>query len=100
MTNRVKEIIFGTLCFLAGAVLMTLASASSVREVPSARYQVSAMGLGAFVLDTQTGHLWCTVSTQGGWESHNLGKIPEYGIPSFEEMRGEAERREQPKAKE
>ncbi len=58
MVTRVKVVSYGLLCFLAGAALMLLVGASGTQEAPVGRYQVSAMSSGAFILDTQTGHLW------------------------------------------
>jgi hypothetical protein len=81
---------------------MVLLGTNKTPEVSSGRYQVSALGngIGAFVLDTQTGHLWCRVYTEGEWESENLGKIPEYGVRPFEEIVREAQSAPKPKAKE
>jgi hypothetical protein len=58
MVRRIKVVSYGLLCFLAGAALMLLAGASSSQEAPVGRYQVSATTGGAYILDTQTGHLW------------------------------------------
>lgn len=103
MTNRMRAIVFGMLCFLAGAMFVTLMGTGKAPGVPSGRYQVSALGngIGAFVLDTQTGHLWCRVArTWGDWESENLGKIPEYGVWPFEEIVREAQSAPKSEAKE
>ncbi len=58
MVRRIKVVSYGLLCFLAGAALTLLAGASSSQEAPVGRYQVSATTGGAYILDTQTGHLW------------------------------------------
>jgi hypothetical protein len=72
-----KVVSGGVLCFLAGAALMLLVGAGSTPEAPSGRYQVSATSSGAFVLDTQTGHLWgrsdiFTVSYDLGTPQHPI----------------------------
>ena len=73
MVTRIKVVSYGLLCFLAGAALMLLAGASSTQESPLGRYQVSATTGGAYILDTQTGHLWGRPSI--GAVSYDLGTL-------------------------
>ncbi len=58
MARRIKGVGYGLLCFLAGAACVLLAGASGTQQNSPGRYQVSATNMGAFLLDTQTGHLW------------------------------------------
>jgi hypothetical protein len=73
MVRTIKGVSYGLLCFLAGAALVLLAGASSTQEDPSGRYQVSATTGGAYILDTQTGHLWARPSI--GALSYDLGTL-------------------------
>jgi hypothetical protein len=73
MATRVKVVGYGLLCFLAGAALMLLAGANGTEEAPVGRYQVSAMSTGAFILDTQTGHLWERLDVSA--TSYDLGTL-------------------------
>ena len=57
MDRRIKWVSCGLLCFLAGAALVLLVGASGTPDTLG-RYQVSATTDGAYILDTQTGHLW------------------------------------------
>jgi hypothetical protein len=84
MTNRMKAMVFGTLCFLAGAVFVMLVGTSSLREAPSGRYQVASMAHapGAFVLDTQTGHLWARALSYEG-QSVDLGTLEHPTLKTF-----------------
>ncbi len=58
MVRGITVVGCGLLCFLAGALLMLLAGAGGTQPNPVGRYQVSATAGGAYILDTQTGHLW------------------------------------------
>jgi hypothetical protein len=71
MVRRIKVVSYGLLCFLAGAALVLLAGAGGTQEAPVGRYQVSATSGGAYILDTQTGHLWGKPSI--GAVSYDLG---------------------------
>ncbi len=72
MDRRIKSVGYGLLCFLAGAALVLLVGASSTQDTPG-RYQVSATTGGAYILDTQTGHLWGRPSI--GSVSYDLGTL-------------------------
>ncbi len=52
-------------------MLVLLAGTSGTQETPSGRYQVSATNGGAFILDTQTGHLWGRLDVSAA--SYDLG---------------------------
>ncbi len=109
MVTRIRAGVFGLLCLLAGAAFMMLVGTSKVPEVLSGRYQVSALGngAGAFVLDTQTGHLWCAVQDRGDWDIHSLGTMLEHDAieAAFRAVRaakqeiGEAQQQQQPDVK-
>jgi hypothetical protein len=73
MVRTIKGVSYGLLCFLAGAALVLLAGASSSQEAPVGRYQISATTGGAYILDTQTGHLWGRPSL--GAVSYDLGTL-------------------------
>ena len=73
MVKRIKVVSYGLLCFFAGAALMLLAGASSSQEAPVGRYQVSATTGGAYILDTQTGHLWARPSVSA--VAYDLGTL-------------------------
>ena len=73
MDRRIKSIGYGLLCFLAGAVLMLLAGASGTQPNSVGRYQVSATSGSAYILDTQTGHLWGRPSV--GAVAYDLGTL-------------------------
>ena len=72
MDGRIKVVSYGLLCFLAGAALVLLVGASSSQDTPG-RYQVSGTTGGAYILDTQTGHLWGRPSI--GAVSYDLGTL-------------------------
>ena len=72
MDRRIKRVGYGLLCFLAGAALVLLVGASSTQNTPG-RYQVSATTGGAYILDTQTGHLWGRPSI--GAVNYDLGTL-------------------------
>jgi len=72
MNRRIKSVGYGLLCFLAGAALVLLIGASSTQDTPG-RYQVSGTTGGAYILDTQTGHLWGRPSI--GAVSYDLGTL-------------------------
>jgi len=73
MVRRIKVVSYGVLCFLAGAALVLLAGTSGTQEPPVGRYQVSATTDGAFILDTQTGHLWARPGIDGA--GYDLGTL-------------------------
>jgi hypothetical protein len=73
MVRRIKVVSYGALCFLAGAALMLLAGTSSTPANAPGRYQVTATTGGAYILDTQTGHLWGRPSL--GAVGYDLGTL-------------------------
>jgi hypothetical protein len=79
-----RAIGLGALCFLAGAAFVTLMGSSKAPEVSPGRYQVAAMGhaAGAFVLDTQTGHLWARALSYEA-ESVDLGTPEQPALRTF-----------------
>jgi hypothetical protein len=85
MDTRIKVVSLGVLCFLAGVAFMVSMGASRTAEAPSSRYQVAATAHapGAFVLDTQMGHLWARALSYEA-ESVDLG-TPEH--PTCETFR-------------
>jgi len=72
MDGRIRLVGYGLLCFLAGAALVLLVGVSSTQDT-AGRYQVSATAGGAYILDTQTGHLWGRPSI--GAVSYDLGTL-------------------------
>ena len=58
MVRGIKGVSYGLLCFLAGAALVLLVGASGTQQTSPGRYQITATAGGAYILDTQTGHLW------------------------------------------